>query len=854
MGRLRELDASGPDGEETLYLQHLIQIARGTGMDVTAYLPWNAQPSWSEAVTPCYEALWSLRQDMQGLDGGGPGAEPVGAEPAGGEVSAQSIHRAGGRDAEGVELQGWLQQVLATAGPGRPLEEEEQRFLTRVHGEPVLGARVHEGGASQSLADTIGARAFTVGRDIFLPGAVDLNSAESAELLAHEATHVKQAMEGRIGRASGPGPALSSPADPNEQEAEQAGMRGRGIASGGLGELAPGLRALPIHDAVGEAVAQQLWQDWTELGGEQAPAVDAGQALVSRRVKESYTAADLAFASRGVLGQGPIEETQTFLPGKYYYFINFAPGKAELNLSSSSQTIFDSLCQDIVQQYRPVYGSGYRYLKTGGRHHGTTVTGNPFAEKLPPVVNIEGFTDLVNSEDKEVDANLRLRRASRLRTSMETFLKKEGVPEDKMPKFETTGMHPNAHPAGKGVFTGLKGPVARRAVNRSALVHVRPQEKALTAKQLEKLTKNNEREERRFAERSWPADQRALTRRRLERDDLLTQLVSAAGLSGGQYLVAIRFKEIGLWVLDNFGQLYVGDQSLIGSFNIPDAKNRPQTKADLEDVDKYADIALIWGIAKSLYTQGLEYGKLCFTTNLFPWPSEASHLTSVRNKRSRLKMMKQYWRLFKDTKGAFARRSQRIIQSEFKELGSFAVNLQASDWPDPMGELTLQRVKNSALLNKLLQSFGAGGNQKLKDYKFKQVARWVVDNFGAISGMKNEILPLGIALGPVNYPEDKSQLSDTNKVQDLEIIWDIAKALHAAGVKYGTYGKHNSQETGIPGFHPTSERGKDFDVLRQQRALLREYWVLFSNTNGAFATSGKKLIQREYKKLTGGTL
>lgn len=68
------------------------------------------------------------------------------------------------------------------------------------------GVRVHTGGNAAQLAGTLGARAFSVGNNIYLAKSGD---ARNRGLLAHELTHVLQQGRGSMPKAS-KGKALTS--------------------------------------------------------------------------------------------------------------------------------------------------------------------------------------------------------------------------------------------------------------------------------------------------------------------------------------------------------------------------------------------------------------------------------------------------------------------------------------------------------------------------------------------------------------------------------------------------------------------------------------------------------------------
>ena len=272
--RLSAMERGGPGGPAELYILHLLQVTRGTGLDLRGYLPWNAPPSWSEWIAPYYRVLWAERQrdspPAAPADGAptGPVAPAAPGDPAGrvapGDAAASA---AGSAPAPGPLVQrlsapgpagalqdpeDWFAQTLAGAGPGRAPSEREQQLLLRIHGRRMEGLRIHEGGLARALAGAVSARAFTVGRDIYLPDGARPESPEGAELLAHESTHVLQAIEGRL-PSEGAGLRVSEPSDPHEREAEQRGREARQSPSDPWGLL-----EAPVRDLGAEALVLQL--------------------------------------------------------------------------------------------------------------------------------------------------------------------------------------------------------------------------------------------------------------------------------------------------------------------------------------------------------------------------------------------------------------------------------------------------------------------------------------------------------------------------------------------------------------------------------------------------------------------
>lgn len=104
----------------------------------------------------------------------------------------------------------WIQRKASGAGggaasipggPGAPLGGGVQARMEKTLGADLSGVRVHTGGDSADAADSLGARAFTVGSDVhFGRGEFAPGSREGDRLLAHELTHEVGGDEGARGR------------------------------------------------------------------------------------------------------------------------------------------------------------------------------------------------------------------------------------------------------------------------------------------------------------------------------------------------------------------------------------------------------------------------------------------------------------------------------------------------------------------------------------------------------------------------------------------------------------------------------------------------------------------------------
>ena len=82
---------------------------------------------------------------------------------------------------------------LFLAGGPQPLDETSRREMEALTGYDLSAARIHSSFPAGSLARSIGAEAFTIGRHIFAPpGRLDPTFSAGRGLLAHELTHVIQ--------------------------------------------------------------------------------------------------------------------------------------------------------------------------------------------------------------------------------------------------------------------------------------------------------------------------------------------------------------------------------------------------------------------------------------------------------------------------------------------------------------------------------------------------------------------------------------------------------------------------------------------------------------------------------------
>jgi hypothetical protein len=96
--------------------------------------------------------------------------------------------------------------IQSLRGRGQSLPERTRSFFEPRFGCDLRNVKIHDDSGAARLADNVGARAFTIGRDVvFGPGEYRPDSADGMRLMAHELTHVVQqsGTSGGISRAPG---------------------------------------------------------------------------------------------------------------------------------------------------------------------------------------------------------------------------------------------------------------------------------------------------------------------------------------------------------------------------------------------------------------------------------------------------------------------------------------------------------------------------------------------------------------------------------------------------------------------------------------------------------------------------
>lgn len=109
------------------------------------------------------------------------------------------------------------QQIQSARGGGRPLDSTIRTQMEPAFGANFGGVRVHANSGADSLNQSLSARAFTTGQDIFFKqGEYNPGTSGGRELLAHELTHVVQQNGEQVQTKL----TVGAPGDRYEQEAD----------------------------------------------------------------------------------------------------------------------------------------------------------------------------------------------------------------------------------------------------------------------------------------------------------------------------------------------------------------------------------------------------------------------------------------------------------------------------------------------------------------------------------------------------------------------------------------------------------------------------------------------------------
>jgi hypothetical protein len=129
----------------------------------------------------------------------------------------QVLRQAGAVEGDGG-LEGVERSIDQARGGGHNMDHGTRTRMESAFGADFSGVRIHTDARADGLSQSLSARAFTTGHDVFFrQGEYNPGSSSGRELLAHELTHVVQQNGDGIQRKM----TVSEPGDAHEIEADQ---------------------------------------------------------------------------------------------------------------------------------------------------------------------------------------------------------------------------------------------------------------------------------------------------------------------------------------------------------------------------------------------------------------------------------------------------------------------------------------------------------------------------------------------------------------------------------------------------------------------------------------------------------
>ena len=212
-----------------------------------------------------------------------------------------------GEDLATADVSGVVSTGLASGG--RPLDPDTRSFMEPRFGHDFSKVRIHDNASASSSAQSVAARAYTVGSNIaFRSGEFAPGSGEGRRLLAHELTHVVQQ-----GQAAPLAPTVQRDAAPGEDDAQPGSPAVPAAPAGatGIPQLStPANDALGVGLGVGGMLPGPLGKLFTLLGGAQSatqgPTDPSDPHYAGDKFSQNLGLATTAGSLLGVEAAGPL--------------------------------------------------------------------------------------------------------------------------------------------------------------------------------------------------------------------------------------------------------------------------------------------------------------------------------------------------------------------------------------------------------------------------------------------------------------------------------------------------------------------------------------------------------------------
>lgn len=136
----------------------------------------------------------------------------------GNQYVGQVLRQASGERDGGGSMDAIERAIDGARGAGHGMDHSTRSRMEGAFGADFSGVRIHTDARADDLSQSLAARAFTTGRDVFFrQGEYSPGTSAGRELLAHELTHVVQQNGNGLQRKM----SVSQPGDAHEVEADQ---------------------------------------------------------------------------------------------------------------------------------------------------------------------------------------------------------------------------------------------------------------------------------------------------------------------------------------------------------------------------------------------------------------------------------------------------------------------------------------------------------------------------------------------------------------------------------------------------------------------------------------------------------
>jgi hypothetical protein len=229
-----------------------------------------------------------------------------------------------------------VEAALQQRGTGQPLPAELRREMERELGVSLSGVRIHTDAVAGQAAQALDAEAFTLGEDIFFAeGAFAPETRSGRKLLAHELTHVAQALRGDT-TSPGGGLRVSKPGETSEREADAVAARVDQAATSPRARPAPPSPAAPSWLSAGDG----------SLAHEPARRLPqrSGTATVIQRQPKN--------ATRSAAGGRPLS------PGDVVTAMRISGSKVMVTFLRSGTSAYTLVHNSLAARAEPYHGTG----------------------------------------------------------------------------------------------------------------------------------------------------------------------------------------------------------------------------------------------------------------------------------------------------------------------------------------------------------------------------------------------------------------------------------------------------------------------------------------------------------------